>query len=213
MPTLTPQQVFQSPVMPVIVIHDLNDAIPMAEALLNGGITALEVTLRTPVALDAVEKIAKALPDVMIGVGTVINTKQYDASVERGAQFAISPGASLNLLNHCKNGAIPFIPGTATPSEMMTALELGFDHLKFFPAEANGGTKTLSAISAALPQIKFCPTGGINIINVADYLKLPCVATVGGSWMLPNDAVKAKDWNKITELSRQAVEFIQQCCK
>ena len=192
---VTPAEVFAaSPLVPVMVINDLEQALPMAKALLDGGISVFEITLRTPVALDAIALIAKAMPDAMVGAGT---------------RFVISPGMTPALLAHAAKSTAPLIPGVATPSEVMQALEAGYDHLKFFPAEANGGTKALSAIAAPLPQVKFCPTGGIGPKNVADYLALKCVATVGGSWMLPADAVKSGNWEEVTRLSREAVELVK----
>ncbi len=207
---ISPSEVFAaSPVLPVMVIKNVEDAVPMAKALAEGGITAFEVTLRTDAALDSIRAIAEAMPDSMIGAGTIINPEQYDAAVAAGAKFVISPGYSRRLLEHALQGTAPLIPGISTPSEIITALDLGYDHLKFFPAEANGGAPALKSISAPLPQVTFCPTGGVSPSNVADYLNLSCVATVGGSWMLPNDAIEAGDWSRITTLSRTAVELIQ----
>lgn len=207
---VTPAEVFAaSPLVPVMVINDLEQALPMAKALLDGGISVFEITLRTPVALDAIALIAKAMPDAMVGAGTVLNCAQFDAAVAAGARFVISPGMTPALLAHAANSTAPLIPGVATASEVMQALEAGYDHLKFFPAEANGGTKALAAIAAPLPQIKFCPTGGIGPKNVADYLALKCVSTVGGSWMLPADAVKSGNWEEVTRLSREAVELVK----
>ncbi|MBE2897306.1 bifunctional 4-hydroxy-2-oxoglutarate aldolase/2-dehydro-3-deoxy-phosphogluconate aldolase [Pasteurellaceae bacterium TAE3-ERU1] len=208
---IQPSDVFSaSPVVPVMVIKDLKDAVPMAQALSAGGINVFEITLRSAVALDAIKAISEAMPQALVGAGTVLNAEQYDKAVEAGAKFIISPGASVNLLKHAAASDIPMMPGTATPSEMMTALELGFDHLKFFPAEANGGAPVLKAIAAPLPQLSFCPTGGISPKNVANYLALSCVKTVGGSWMIPNDAVAAGNWDEVTRLSREAVELVNQ---
>ena len=197
-----------SPVLPVMVIKQIEDAEPMAQALLEGGIRVFEITLRTDVALEAIKRISKAFPEAIVGAGTVINIEQYDAVVKAGAKFAISPGATEKLLMHAAQGKIALLPGTATPSDMMKALELGYDHLKFFPAEVNGGVAALKAISAALPQLKFCPTGGISEKNLAHYLALDCVVSVGGSWMLPNDAIEVKDWAKVTALTKQAVDLV-----
>lgn len=207
---VSPAEVFAaSPVVPVMVISDLEQAVPMAQALLAGGISVFEITLRTPVALAAIERIAKAMPEAMVGAGTVINAEQYDAAVAAGARFVISPGMTPALLVHAAKGTAPLIPGLATASEVMQALEAGYDHIKFFPAEANGGTKALAAITAPLSQVRVCPTGGIGPKNVADYLALKCVATVGGSWMLPADAIKAGNWDEVTRLSREAVALTQ----
>lgn len=207
--TLSPKEIFSSsPVVPVMVIKDLDDAIPMAQALLEGGINVFEITLRSDVALEAMKLISAHFPQALVGAGTVINVEQYDQVVAAGAKFAISPGSTPKLLAHAMQNTIPLIPGTVTPSEMMQALELGYDHLKFFPAEINGGAPALKAISAPLPQLKFCPTGGISEKNVAEYLKLSCVATIGGSWMLPQDLIEKKDWQQITELTKRAVELV-----
>ncbi|ABM04632.1 2-keto-3-deoxy-phosphogluconate aldolase [Psychromonas ingrahamii 37] len=207
--TLSPGEVFaHSPVVPVMVINNIEDALPMARALAAGGINIFEVTLRTKVALEAIKAIATAMPEAMIGAGTIINAQQYDAAVAAGAKFIISPGYSQRLLEHAKTGYAPLIPGVATPSEIITALELGYDHLKFFPAEANGGAAALKAIAGPLPQVRFCPTGGISLNNVADYMALNCVATVGGSWMLPNDAIAQGHWDKVTKLAGQAVSLM-----
>lgn len=207
--TLSPATVFAtSPVVPVMVIDDLVHAVPMAKALAAGGITVFEITLRTPVALDAIRAIREAMPEALVGAGTVLNPQQYDDAVAAGAQFIISPCFTDKLLAHAAANAVPLIPGVSTPSEVMTALDLGYTHLKFFPAEANGGAPALQAISAPLAQVKFCPTGGIGPKNVAAYLALKCVATVGGSWMIPADKVKAGDWAGITALSAEAVALI-----
>nr|WP_321270400.1 bifunctional 4-hydroxy-2-oxoglutarate aldolase/2-dehydro-3-deoxy-phosphogluconate aldolase [uncultured Tolumonas sp.] len=207
---LSPAAIFAaSPLVPVMVIDDLNQAVPMTQALAAGGITVYEVTLRTPAALQAIKAIRKALPDALVGAGTVLNPKQYDAAVEAGAQFVISPGFTTELLVHARKQAVPLIPGVATPSEIMTAYSLGYDHLKFFPAEANGGAPALKAISAPLPQIQFCPTGGISPKNVHDYLALSCVGPVGGSWMLPADALNQGNWQRVTQLSKEAVELVK----
>lgn len=205
---LTSTHIFDTPIIPVIVINQVDDALYLADALLNAGITTLEITLRTPVALQAINKIATSMPEILVGAGTVINSHQYDECITEGAKFTISPGSSLTLLQHCQNKLIPLIPGVATPSEMITALELGYDHLKFFPAEANGGVKILKAVSTVLPQLKFCPTGGINLNNIKEYLKLPNVSTVGGSWILPNEVIQAKEWKKITQLTRETINLI-----
>ncbi|NCB56894.1 MAG: bifunctional 4-hydroxy-2-oxoglutarate aldolase/2-dehydro-3-deoxy-phosphogluconate aldolase [Gammaproteobacteria bacterium] len=204
-----PTMVFAaSPVVPVMVIKRVEDAVPMAKALAEGGITVFEITLRTSVALDAIRAIADALPEMLVGAGTVLTPEQYDAAVEAGAKFIISPGYTRTLMEHAKKGPAPLIPGVTTPSEIMIALELGYDHLKFFPAEANGGAAALKAIAAPLAQVKFCPTGGVSPKNVADYVALGCVATVGGTWMLPDDAINAGDWTTITELTQKAVELV-----
>ncbi|WP_086981205.1 bifunctional 4-hydroxy-2-oxoglutarate aldolase/2-dehydro-3-deoxy-phosphogluconate aldolase [Vibrio aphrogenes] len=205
---IQPEAVFKSsPVVPVMVINELDDAVPMAKALASGGINIFEITLRTPAALAAITAIRAALPDALVGAGTVINTQQYDDAVAAGAQFIISPGYSEVLLKHAKESSVALIPGVATPSEIVTALEHGYDHLKFFPAEANGGAPALKSISGPLPQVKFCPTGGISPKNIADYRAIKSVATVGGSWMLPNDVLESKDWAKVEQLAKEAVNL------
>ncbi len=202
----SPQQVFAtSPIVPVMVINHVEDAIPLAKALSEGGIHVFEITLRTDAAIDAIRAIAKAMPESMVGAGTVLTPEQYDAVVDAGAKFVISPGAPLGLLQHAANKSAPLIPGVSTPTEIMEAMGLGYDHLKFFPAEANGGAKALKAISAPLPQVSFCPTGGVNASNLAEYQALSCVKTVGGTWMIPADAIADKDWKRITELTKEAI--------
>ncbi|MEJ9293368.1 bifunctional 4-hydroxy-2-oxoglutarate aldolase/2-dehydro-3-deoxy-phosphogluconate aldolase [Gallibacterium anatis] len=206
---LDPKDVFSaSPVIPVMVIKKLEDALPMAKALQAGGINVFEITLRSAVALDAIKLLSKEVPDALVGAGTVLSAEQYDQAVAAGAKFVISPGATPALLKHAAAREVPLIPGTATPSEMMQALELGYSYVKFFPAEINGGVAALKAISAALPQLSFCPTGGVSPKNVASYVAVNCVKTVGGSWMIPNDAVAAGDWAKVTQLTKEAVELV-----
>uniref|UniRef100_A0A486XW90 2-dehydro-3-deoxy-phosphogluconate aldolase n=1 Tax=Rheinheimera sp. BAL341 TaxID=1708203 RepID=A0A486XW90_9GAMM len=195
----------QGPVVPVIVIKDLADAVPMAQALLAGGIRVLEVTLRTPVALDAIRLLAEQVPDAIVGAGTVTNAAQLQQVITAGAKFAISPGLTRELLQAGKDAPIPLIPGIASISELMEGTGLGYSHFKFFPAEAAGGVKTLKSIHGPFADIRFCPTGGINEKNFLEYLALPNVKCVGGSWIVPDDAVAAKDWNRITELCKVAV--------
>jgi 2-dehydro-3-deoxyphosphogluconate aldolase/(4S)-4-hydroxy-2-oxoglutarate aldolase len=204
--TLSPQQVFAtSPIVPVMVIKRVEDAVPLAKALSAGGINVFEITLRTDAALQAIRAIATALPEAMTGAGTVLTPQQYDAAVEAGARFVISPGASTRLLEHAAKQSVPLIPGVATATEIMNAMDLGYDHLKFFPAEASGGASALKAISAPLPQVSFCPTGGVNVNNLADYQALDCVKTVGGTWMIPADAIDNQEWDRITELTKAAL--------
>jgi len=193
------------PVMPVMVIQDLDDAVPLAQALVDGGIKVLEITLRTPVALEAIKAISETVKDAIVGVGTVANPLQLKAAEAAGAVFAISPGITESLLQASHAGAIALIPGIATLSELMLGMEYGLDHFKFFPAEAAGGIPLLKAIAGPFPQTTFCPTGGISPDNYLAYLSLPNVACVGGSWLAPTDAVKAKDWSKITGLAQKAI--------
>lgn len=196
----------QSPVVPVIVIQKLEQALPLAKALIAGGIRVLEVTLRTDCAVDAIELIAKEVPEAIVGAGTVINKQQMKAVTDAGAQFIISPGITEPLLREGIDNKIPFIPGISTVSELMLGMSYGLRQFKFFPAEANGGVKALQAISGPFPQIRFCPTGGITPNNYRDYLALKSVLCVGGSWLLPADAIANGEWDKITELAKQAVE-------
>ena len=203
-----PANVFSaSPVVPVMVIERLQDTLPMAKALSAGGINVFEITLRTEAALDAIRLISETMPEAMVGAGTVINEAQYDAAVKAGAKFVICPGMTETLLKYAKTQSVPLIPGCATASEVMLALSQGYNHLKFFPAEANGGIKALKAISAPLASVRFCPTGGINAANMKDYLALNCVSTIGGSWMLPAGLIEAGDWSEITRLSEEAVSL------
>lgn len=208
MKKVSPCELFKAPVLPVIVINKLEDAEPLAKALKAGGITNLEVTLRTDCALDAIKLLSEKFPELCIGAGTIIDTKTFDQAVEAGAKFIISPGASIRLLEHATKSDVILVPGVATPSEILTAMEYGFNHVKFFPAEANGGAKALAAIAGPLPQVKVCPTGGVSPTNVESYIALKSVQTVGGSWMLPNDLIKNQEWDKITDLAREAVELI-----
>ncbi len=193
------------PVMPVIVINQLEHAVPLAKALLAGGITVVEVTLRTACAIEAIKAIAKEVPEAVIGAGTVLNPSQLAEVTEAGAQFAISPGLTDSLLNAANAGTIPLIPGLSTVSEMMTGIDAGFHEFKFFPAEANGGVKALQAIAGPFPQVRFCPTGGITSDNYRDYLALKNVLCIGGSWLVPADALENGDYDRITQLAREAM--------
>ncbi|MDX3775399.1 bifunctional 4-hydroxy-2-oxoglutarate aldolase/2-dehydro-3-deoxy-phosphogluconate aldolase [Chromatiaceae bacterium AAb-1] len=203
---LKPAALFeQGPVVPVIVIRDLADAVPMAKALLAGGINVLEVTLRTAAALDAIRLLSQEVPEAIVGAGTVTTPEQLQQAIDAGAQFAISPGSTRELLQAGKAAPIPLIPGIASISELMEGTGLGYTHFKFFPAEAAGGVKTLKSIYGPFSDVRFCPTGGINEKNFLDYLALPNVMCVGGSWVVPDDAVAGKNWSHITELSQTAV--------
>ncbi len=196
----------QGPVVPVMVIHTLEHAVPLAKALMAGGIRVLEITLRTPVALEAIRAISQEVPGAIVGAGTVTRPEELTAVAEAGAVFAISPGLTPELLQAANDGSIPLIPGISTVSELMTGMALGYDHFKFFPAEAAGGIKMLKAIAGPFPQITFCPTGGITPDNYRDYLALPNVACIGGSWIAPQAAMDQGDWQRITALTREAVE-------
>jgi 2-dehydro-3-deoxyphosphogluconate aldolase / (4S)-4-hydroxy-2-oxoglutarate aldolase len=193
------------PVMPVMVIQNIDDAVPLAKALVAGGIKVLEITLRTPIALEAIRLISQQVEEAIVGAGTIANPKQLQAAEEAGAVFAISPGLTPSLLSAANNGNIALIPGIATLSELMLGMEYGLDHFKFFPAEAAGGIPMLKAIAGPFPQATFCPTGGITPDNYKAYLQLPNVACVGGSWLAPQKAVTEKNWAKVTELAQQAI--------
>lgn len=194
------------PVMPVMVIQNLDDAVPLAQALVEGGIKVLEITLRTPVAMDAIRLISQNVKDAVVGAGTIVNVAQLKAVEEAGAVFAISPGLTSGLLAAANAGNIALIPGVATLSELLLGMEYGLDHFKFFPAENAGGIPMLKAIAGPIPSVTFCPTGGISPENYNNYLKLPNVACVGGSWLAPADAVRDKNWARVTELAQQAVK-------
>lgn len=193
------------PVVPVIVIDELHQAVPLARALIAGGVRVLEVTLRTSCAVDAIRAIAQEVPEAIAGAGTVTNPEQLKAVTAAGAQFAISPGLTDALLQAAVDGPIPLIPGISTVSELMTGMNYGLDSFKFFPAEANGGVSALKAIAGPFSHIRFCPTGGISLSNYRDYLALSSVLCVGGSWLVPADAIRDGDYTRITTLAAQAV--------
>jgi 2-dehydro-3-deoxyphosphogluconate aldolase/(4S)-4-hydroxy-2-oxoglutarate aldolase len=193
-----------SPVMPVIVIQDTASAVDLARALVAGGIRSLEVTLRSAAALDAIRAIRDQVPDALVGVGTVRTPRQLDDALRAGACFGVSPGLTSDLARAARSAAIPFLPGVATASEAMQAADLGFTVQKLFPAEAVGGAALLKAWHGPLPDLMFCPTGGIHAGNAAGYLALPNVGCVGGSWLTPSQAVAGRDWNAITQLALQA---------
>lgn len=192
------------PVVPVVVIDDLAHAVPVARALVAGGLPAIELTLRTPVALDAAKAIAAEVPEIALGIGTVTTPAQAEAAVGAGASFLVSPGATPSLVAAMSATGVPFLAGTSTPSEVMALLEAGLTAMKFFPAEASGGVRMLSSIGGPLPQARFCPTGGITAASAPDYLALPNVACVGGTWLTPKDALAAGDWQRVTDLAAQA---------
>lgn len=193
-----------APVLPVVVLHDVADAVPLARALVAGGLPAIEVTLRTPAALDALRAIADEVPEAVPGAGTVLSPAQAEAARAAGARFLVSPGFSPRLLGAMRDSGMPFLPGVSTASEVVTLLEEGVTEMKFFPAEAAGGTAYLTSLAAPLPQARFCPTGGIGPASAPAYLALPNVGCVGGSWMLPAAATAAKDWDRVRQLARRA---------
>ncbi|HEY1136627.1 MAG TPA: bifunctional 4-hydroxy-2-oxoglutarate aldolase/2-dehydro-3-deoxy-phosphogluconate aldolase [Xanthomonadaceae bacterium] len=192
-----------APVVPVLAIDDLDDAVPLARTLVEAGLPVLEVTLRTPVALDAIRRM-RDVPGAIVGAGTVLSAQDLAAIEAAGAMFAISPGATDALYAAAKASNIPFLPGIATASELMHGLEHGWTRFKFFPAEASGGVAALKGFAGPFPQVKFCPTGGIDAAKAPAYHALPNVLTVGGSWMVPVDALKAKDWARIGRLATEA---------
>ncbi|MFE1424213.1 bifunctional 4-hydroxy-2-oxoglutarate aldolase/2-dehydro-3-deoxy-phosphogluconate aldolase [Streptomyces fungicidicus] len=193
-----------APVVPVVVVEDVADAVPLARALVAGGLPAIEVTLRTPAALDAIRAVAGEVPDAVVGAGTVIAPEQAGEAVAAGARFLVSPGWTDILLAAMRASGVPFLPGVSTTSEVVALLERGVREMKFFPAQAAGGTAYLKSLAGPLPQARFCPTGGIGPDSAPDYLALPNVGCVGGSWMLPADAVAAGDWDRVARLAREA---------
>ncbi|MGL2635498.1 bifunctional 4-hydroxy-2-oxoglutarate aldolase/2-dehydro-3-deoxy-phosphogluconate aldolase [Helicobacter pylori] len=194
-----------SPIVPVVVIEDLNDAVPLAQSLIEGGIPIIEVTLRSSCALEAIELIAKNVPKMRVGAGTILNPTQLEQAQNRGAEFLISPGLTIELLEYAKKKGMPLIPGVSSSSEVMQALELGYNALKFFPAEYCGGVKLLNAFNGPFKGVKFCPTGGISADNMRSYLNLENVLCVGGSWLTPKDLIQNKEWDKITEICKRAL--------
>lgn len=207
-PILTPEQVLAlSPVVPVVTIADVALAAPLARALRAGGLRTVEVTLRTPVAIQAIGIMAREAPDLAVGAGTVLNEADLLAAAAAGARYALSPGATPDLLKAGRNGPIPFIPGVASASETMIALEHGYRCFKFFPAEQLGGAAALKALAGPLPAALFCPTGGISEAQVASYLELSNVACVGGSWVAPAEMMRAGDWAGVESRARKAALF------
>ena len=192
------------PVVPVVVVDDLAHAVPVARALVAGGLPVIELTLRTPVALDAIRAIASEVPEILIGAGTIVTPGQAKEARDAGAQFLVSPGSTPTLLGAMADTGLPFLPGTATVSEVLAVLEAGYTELKFFPAEASGGAAFLKSIAAPVPAARFCPTGGITAASAASYLALPNVGCVGGSWLTPADALATGDWDRVARLASEA---------
>lgn len=198
-----------STIVPVISLENEEDALALAEALLEGGITIMEVTLRTEAALKAIEVIAKSMPQMHVGAGTVFNALSFKRAVDHGAQFIFSPGISTELMQTSKNLSISLIPGVATASEVMLAHNNGFDHCKLFPATAVGGVETLRAFGGPFPSMRFCPTGGVNLHNLNDFLSLENVLCVGGSWIVPTQAIAQKNFKEVTRLCKEALQTIR----
>ena len=200
----TLELVSHGPVIPVIVIDRIEDAVPMAQALVDGGVRVLEVTLRTAIALRCMEAIARAVPDAILGAGTVRSAADAQAAKDAGCVFAVSPGYTAAVGQACRDIGLPLLPGTATGSEVMQANADGYFFLKFFPAVQAGGVSLLKALAGPFADVVFCPTGGITLASAPDFLALPNVKVCGGSWLAPADAVAAKDWARITQLAREA---------
>ena len=195
---------FTSRVVPVIVLNDAAHAVPLAHALLEGGIDVMEITLRSNVALQSMEAVARAVPQMHLGAGTVTRVAEVAQVIAAGASFALSPGYTDELVQAVREANLPFIPGVMTPSEVMRARDHGFTLMKLFPASQAGGLGMLKALGAPLPDVRFCPTGGVSVENLRDFLKLPNVAMAGGSWLTPADLLRAGDWAGITKLAREA---------
>jgi 2-dehydro-3-deoxyphosphogluconate aldolase/(4S)-4-hydroxy-2-oxoglutarate aldolase len=192
------------PVIPVLKIDDANDAVPLARALARGGLPVIEITMRTPHALEAIRRAAAEVPEAVVGAGTILTAAQFEQATAAGSRFIVSPGATREIFAAARGSAVPLLPGAITPSEMMAALEEGLDFLKFFPAEQAGGAAFLKSLASPFAGLRFCPTGGVTTRNAGDYLSLPNVICVGGSWVAPDDAVKAGNWAMIEKLAREA---------
>ncbi|WP_269523221.1 bifunctional 4-hydroxy-2-oxoglutarate aldolase/2-dehydro-3-deoxy-phosphogluconate aldolase [Coraliomargarita parva] len=205
-------QLDQFPVIPVIVIDDANDAEPLAEALIAGGLNIIEVTFRTAAAAEAIERIAKAFPDMMVGAGTVVTPEQAKRAIDAGSKFGLAPGTDPETIAYFKAQGVPFIPGIMTPSDIQAAVKAGCQHLKFFPAGAAGGPKLLSAMAAPYGNlgVKFCPTGGVSLDNMLDYLSMKEVFAIGGSWLATKAQIAAKDWGAITQQVKDALAKAEQ---
>jgi 2-dehydro-3-deoxyphosphogluconate aldolase/(4S)-4-hydroxy-2-oxoglutarate aldolase len=203
---MTPLEICRlAPVIPVLTVERIEDAIPLARALVAGGLLVLEVTLRTDCALAAIRAMKDAVPDAVVGAGTLRNARDVEACMKAGAVFGVSPGGPAALIAAVNAAGLAFLPGCASPTEAMTLADHGFEVVKFFPAEAAGGIPMLKSMAGPLPDITICPTGGVGLANAPDYLKLPNVAVVGGSWVAPMDAIARGDWALIERLSREAV--------
>ncbi|GHD25081.1 bifunctional 4-hydroxy-2-oxoglutarate aldolase/2-dehydro-3-deoxy-phosphogluconate aldolase [Nocardiopsis kunsanensis] len=196
-----------APVMPVVVVDDPETAVPLSRALVAGGLPGVEITLRTPDAMAAIERVAAEVPEAVVGAGTVTTPEQAGAAARAGAEFLVSPGCSPRLSAAMADTGLPFLPGVSTVSEAMALLEQGVHEMKFFPAEPAGGAAFLKALSSPLPQARFCPTGGITVDSAPTYLALPNVGCVGGSWLTPASLVEAGRWDEVTELAREAARL------
>ena len=200
----TPDLLGIAPVIPVVVLESVDQAVPVARALVAGGLPVIELTLRTPVALDAMRAIADEVPEITLGAGTVTSPDLAKAARDAGASFLVSPGATPRLMDAMLDSGLPFLPGTATVSEVLAVLEYGVTQMKFFPAEVSGGTAYLASLPTVVPAARFCPTGGVRPATAADYLALPNVGCVGGTWITPKAALDAGDWDTVTRLAAEA---------
>lgn len=209
MPLSTDDILKNNPIVPVVVLEKEEHAVPLAHALLEGGIGLIEVTLRTAAGLNAISKIAKEVPEIVVGAGTVLSSEQYRQAMAAGAQYIISPGLTAEVAEVAGKHTIPFLPGVTTASECMQAIHYGIPVAKFFPASAIGGPNLLKQFASVFAKLKFVPTGGIDAQNAKDYLSLPNVVSVGGSWVAPKDAIAARDWKKITQLAKEGLQNIK----
>ena len=194
--------------IPVVVIDDPAHAVPFAEALLEGGVNSIEITLRTEAGLPAIESIAKALPEMLVGSGTITNSKQLQAAIDAGARFHVSPGITATLAEAAQNKGVAWLPGSANASDIMLAMDYGITHVKLFPAGIAGGVAMLKQIASVFPQIQVCPTGGVNLQNLADFAVQPNVFAIGGSWLAPKDSMRSGDWARITEIAKESVSAL-----
>lgn len=204
------EQIEKIGIVPVVVLEEAKDAEPLAKALCEGGLPCAEVTFRTDAAEESIRIMTEKFPEMLVGAGTVLTTEQVNRAVEAGAKFIVSPGINPNVVRYCIQRGIPVTPGTANPSNIETALELGLDVVKFFPAEPLGGLKMIKAMAAPYVGVKFMPTGGINATNVREYLAYESILACGGSWMVKDDLIKAGDFAKITELTREAADIVKE---
>lgn len=204
------ERVFNTGIVPVVVLNNVEDAVPLANALLKGGIDFMEITFRTECAAECIAKISKEVPEVVVGAGTVLNVEQEKLAVENGAKFIVSPGLDEETVTWAIGNNIPVIPGCVTPTEIMKAISLGLKVVKFFPADVYGGIKAIKALSAPFGQIKFLPTGGVSEANLKDFIENKSVAAIGGSWVCKKDDIANHDWDKITSLSENAVKIIKE---
>lgn len=204
------EKVNKTGIVPVVVLNAVEDAVPLAQALLKGGIDFMEITFRTSCAAECIAKISKEVPEMTVGAGTVINLEQAETAVENGAKFIVSPGLDTDIVAWATGNDIPVIPGAVTPTEIMKAIRSGLNVIKFFPADVFGGIKAIKALSAPFGQVKFLPTGGVSETNLKDFIENKSVTAVGGSWVCKKDDIANRDWEKITELSHKAVEIIKE---